>query len=331
MPEQYSRKCVKCGKKVPGGALVTIPGKNLILCRDCADGKYEKCDVCDKHISSADLVPAEGRSVCIWCVMKNYIFCPHCGGCFSLANAVKFHGYYLCCSCRDSKFRKCGLCGLAGEKEDFETLTVGGVKCRVCLSCQEKFFAFCRKCGQFCRKEDLKMEKGRMYCPGCLEKEFFVCRFCGKKVRRTENNGGTGFCTACLKLHARCHACGKYSPPGQFALIGEYTYCQSCIPQLLSRLKNEQNYMLEALGASALGAWAGYSLADSLFSSSGGDLRRIHRPLRQMHCLLLPIMNLRVPGMRKVEKCGKKTVFRKNFCLHICLFKKLCYIYLSVF
>ena len=265
--------CPKCNDILTGDNLVCIPGKNLLLCRNCAEKIFRKCEECGQYTASPDLADIEGKSICIWCIQKKYVFCPHCRKFLSLDDAVDFHGYYLCRSCRDDRLKECTVCGCTGEKDDFENVTVKGKRVSVCPACQEKYFAACSLCGKPKPKEILQQWNDSYYCPVCYKKSFISCASCGTILQkssacRVKAPDGTvlKLCPSCRNTYRQCSMCNKYFPPEKVSMSGGKRYCCDCLTLYLDRLRSEQLNLVQNIGMMALGAWAGNSLADSLFS-----------------------------------------------------------------
>ena len=164
-----SKSCYLCDRPLTAKQGVRISGKEITVCRDCADTKYVNCSVCGKYLCHQDLVFAGNEFVCVWCVSEKFALCPHCGIFFKEDELLEFHGHFMCRRCRSEYFQECELCRGSFEEDEFKYIREKEGGKQICLKCfREKYF-YCNTCEESFPKSERHHFQGQVLCRSCFD------------------------------------------------------------------------------------------------------------------------------------------------------------------
>lgn len=164
MPDQ----CHRCHKKNSPAQLKFIRGRNIYVCKDCAEEKYYQCDICREYFSQHDMIYPESKNVCIWCISEKYLLCPHCNEFVSPQSAIEFHEHFMCKPCYKDYFGKCNICGKILEEDDLEDVSTDGKYYKICPACLTNY-SDCVACYDMFLKTELYEVDGKRYCKTCIQ------------------------------------------------------------------------------------------------------------------------------------------------------------------
>ena len=166
---EMNAECNRCGKVVPEKSLLSILGKNLKVCYDCAD-EYTRCEQCGEYAVFKDTITLNsGKTICLWCLCENYVFCIHCHEFVRKEDIVEFHGHWLCKDCMESYFEPCQHCRQPTEFDELVYANKGNGYIRICPDCLKKAFASCSCCGSIVEKSSMISHHNKLYCQHCRE------------------------------------------------------------------------------------------------------------------------------------------------------------------
>jgi formylmethanofuran dehydrogenase subunit E len=163
-------RCFRCDKLLSADQKVVITGKNITVCRDCAESEYNQCELCGNYVCFHDYVHINDKRVCLWCASEKYFICSHCRDFLDRRDVVKFHGIGMCRDCKREYFKKCDICGQEHEEDEFDYIYFKEQDQYkdVCLTCRKAKFFCCDSCGGFFPNAQRRTLNNENYCPDCL-------------------------------------------------------------------------------------------------------------------------------------------------------------------
>ena len=254
----------ECGRchRITQGKMHFIKGREINVCRECAQLYYGKCECCGAYFATEDLLyPGNGGAMCIWCVSSRYIICPHCREFVERDKAVVFHGHLMCSECRDAYFSECGSCHNRFETADLISATdEGGETADVCPACLQAKFGRCVSCETWRNLKDCRTFDGKIYCRDCLE----PCQNCHELFPEEKSefihlpDESREVCPDCRNLFAACAGCGYDYPKEKLRRVMDEWYCDDCLSEYIADLEEEKRKLvLRHLNAVLVGIIAG--------------------------------------------------------------------------
>lgn len=112
--------CACCGKviDVDGGDGIVETHDGEIVCEDCADGYYFRCEKCDKYYLNSEGTEVSGDMLCPDCRNEYAVVCYSCDEWIYHRDAVSYGTDYLCEHCYDNYYFTCDRCGEVYHNDD---------------------------------------------------------------------------------------------------------------------------------------------------------------------------------------------------------------------
>lgn len=167
--QKMKKTCYRCGSRLTGSNSVLITGKNITVCRDCAEYEYNQCPSCKQYVTENDLAYVGSDLICIWCISEKFILCPHCNNFFPPEKTVKIHGYFVCRDCLKDYFKECKLCHNSVEKDEMMYTEINGNYEDICLKCWHENYFLCADCDDTYPKSEAHSYHGKLFCESCLK------------------------------------------------------------------------------------------------------------------------------------------------------------------
>ena len=164
-----SNTCYRCHNPLSEKNCIFIPGKEVNVCKDCAENAYYNCESCGTYVCNQDRTWVDGQLVCVWCLSEKFICCPHCGSFISEKEAVKFHNHLMCKKCQSEYFEKCEVCGKQVEEDELESVLENDEFLELCPDCLNKKYFHCADCGIRYQRTELFAVQGKNFCRDCFE------------------------------------------------------------------------------------------------------------------------------------------------------------------
>ena len=163
------KTCFRCEKILTDNNRIPIFGKDITVCKDCAEDVYEKCPACGKYACENDFIYAGDDYVCIWCISEKFILCPHCCNFFPADKVTKIHGYCVCSRCLEEYFQKCHLCHTPVEKDEMEDIQIKDNYEKICLKCWKENYFRCEDCNCTYPRQKAHRYRKKLFCDDCIK------------------------------------------------------------------------------------------------------------------------------------------------------------------
>ena len=164
-----TKNCNRCNQPLTARNSIRICGKEITVCRDCAESIYSQCPSCKQYVCSDDMILANDDFICLWCISEKFVLCPHCSSFFKETQMVKFHGHLMCRECRKEYFEECALCRNSFEHDELETILHDDQCQQICMKCLKKNYFVCDNCGDHVPRSERCLYQGETLCKECFK------------------------------------------------------------------------------------------------------------------------------------------------------------------
>lgn len=112
--------CSHCGRviDVDGGETFIETHDGEIICEECADACFFRCEKCDKYYPLGEGTDVCGDTLCDECRDEYSVKCYSCGDWIYVRDAVSYGDEYLCEHCYDNYYFTCDRCGEVYPDDD---------------------------------------------------------------------------------------------------------------------------------------------------------------------------------------------------------------------
>ena len=211
--------CIQCGEEISEG----------LYCCECGGGAV--CECCDEHVHSSDLhavydIYGNERLVCEDCLERYYTRCDYCGEYHENDSITIVDGEIpICSNCLEAHYTQCDYCGEYYRNDEiFDAIDADGDRIYVCEGCAELNFVTCQNCGELVHMDaaiTARNTNGDLIdiCPDCADNYYTKCEHCGELVHNSDiecvhDEHGKKFevCANCADNYISCADCYRFIP-----------------------------------------------------------------------------------------------------------------------
>ena len=165
--------------------LTRVNDNSLVLCSDCLDSHYTKCDCCETFVSN-DIITTTGnsQSVCDDCLEVSYSICDYYQEYYPSEDMVL-----------TGNIRR-------GLMPSYSYHTRGTESFYVCQDAIDRHFTYCHDCNEYYHDDMMTSVNGSSVCESCYEDNYFSCEECDDHFSNDQLNydhNDRRVCNRCLE------------------------------------------------------------------------------------------------------------------------------------